>query len=357
MLFMGMSTAYMGLFLGDPEYPDFWSVTNQAHNWLGPNPDDVYYSAPLVGNGVYKISGFRGTVRLVDIQIGSGTFFSRGTGAGTLGPNVGNPDFDHLHFRKDGYFEVVLSQERPPGYKGDWWRLDQKAAYIFVRQISYDWLHEVDGRFAIERLDRAAIKPRSNAQTIEANLRQIARWTENWTKFAADHINNLRAKGLINKLEVFDLSGFGGVTTQRYIEGAFELNPGEALIYETEVPKQCRYWNIQLNDALWSTIEYMNRQTSLNGYTARLDKDGKFRAVISAADPGVPNWLDTAGYATGTLDGRWTKCSSTPTPTLTKIKLADVRKYLPADTPTVSDAERDTAIRLRRQGAQLRRRW
>src|SRR3972149_5182952 len=121
-----------------------------------------------------------------------------------------------------------------------------------------------------------------------------------------------------------------------YIDGLFELNPDEALIYETEVPKQCRYWNIEIIDMLFSVIDYMNRQTSLNGYTARVDKDGKFRAVISATDPGVPNWLDTAGYAKGAMFGRWTECSSYPVPTIKKVKVAEVRQYLPADTPVVT---------------------
>lgn len=107
----------------------------------------------------------------------------------------------------------------------------------------------------------------------------------------------------------------------------------------------------------WTGLDWINRQTSLNGHQARLDKDGKFRAVISATDPGVPNWLYTIGYQQGTFFGRWKECSSTPTPTITKVKLAEVRNYLPADTPIVTAQARDAAIRMRRKGAQLRRRW
>ena len=45
----------------------------------------------------------------------------------------------------------------------------------------------------------------------------------------------------------------------------------------------------------------------------------------------MPNWLDTAGYKQGTIYGRWYDCDSCPTPTLTRVKLADLRKHLPAD--------------------------
>jgi hypothetical protein len=345
----------MALLNADPAHSDFWPIFNQTYNSLAPNPDDAYYGTPLDADGVYKISGFRGTTRIIDFQIGGGTLFPRGTG--TLGRTYANYDIDKLRIKKNGVFEVILSAERPSGYKGDWWKLETGATYMLVRQISYDWLREVDGRFAIERLDRPAIKPRPSAEQLAANLRQIAEWTENWTKFELAWPKNLRAKGFVNKVWVHDLNNYGGLSTQKYIEGLFELQPDEALIYETDVPKQCRYWNLELTDELWVGIDWMNRQSHLNGHMAKLDQDGKFRAVIAGTDPGVPNWLDSAGYAKGMVFGRWTECSSYPQPTITRVKLAEIRKYLPADTPAVTAEERDASIRLRRKGAQLRRRW
>lgn len=358
LVFSGMSAGYMGLLYADPAYPDFWPVFNQAYNFWGLNPDDTYYATPIDPNGTYKISGFRGTVKIVDFGVATGQLIPRGLTA-QLDPVLSSYDLDrdvHIN-KKDGSFETILSAERPKGYKGDWWKLEAKATFLLVRQVSYDWLHEIDGRFAIERLDRPAIKPRPTAQELEANMRSMSEWAENWTKFPLLWVKKFRAKGLVNKVAVSDFTSYGALAKQGYIEGMFELKPDEALIYETEMPKQCRYWNISLTDMLWSLVDYMNRQSSLNGYTARLDKDGKFRAVISATDPGVPNWLDTAGYATGSLFGRWKECSSMPVPVLTKVKLAEVRNYLPADTPIVTAEERDAAIRLRRKGAQLRRRW
>src|SRR3546814_3501739 len=59
---------------------------------------------------------------------------------------------------------------------------------------------------------------------------------------------------------------------------------------------------LSLHDAL--PIYWVNNHSSLNDAQARVDKDGLFRAVISAQDPGVPNWLDTAGNASGAVQGR-----------------------------------------------------
>jgi hypothetical protein len=279
-------------------------------------------------------------------------------GTGGLGPSLVNDDLDKFHIGKDGSFSFIVSRERPAGYKGDWMEMKEKASYFLVRQIADDWLHQVDARFAIERLDRPAIRPRQSAEEIEANLRAIPSWTEKWSAIGPKWVDKYRARGQINKVTIGDVAGEGGLSTQqKYIEGLYELGPDEAVIYETEMPKHCLYWNIQVTDMMWNAVDYMNRQSHLNNYLAKIDKDGKFRAVISATDPGVPNWLDSAGYAKGMLEGRWRECSSYPTPTLTRVKLADLRKYLPADTPVVTAEARDAAIRLRRKGAQLRRRW
>jgi len=64
--------------------------------------------------------------------------------------------------------------------------------------------------------------------------------------------------------------------------------------------------------------------------------DGKLRIVVSARDPGVRNWLDTAGYPRGVVQGRWTGCDSQPIPKVTKVALIDLRKSLPADVARVT---------------------
>ncbi len=117
------------------------------------------------------------------------------------------------------------------------------------------------------------------------------------------------------------------------------------------------YWNFQLNDPYFNAVEYVYRLSSTNGHFARLGSDGKFRAVISLQDPGVPNWLDPAGFKQGTIYGRWYDCDSCPTPTLKRVKFAQVRDHLPADTPTVTPEERAEELRARVRAAQRRRRW
>ncbi len=101
----------------------------------------------------------------------------------------------------------------------------------------------------------------------------------------------------------------------------------------------------------------MNRQSSLNDTQAHIDSDGKFRAVISQRDPGVPNWLDKGDYPWGVIQMRWNRASDYPDPTIKKVLLAEVRDHLPADTPVVTPEQRRESLRARREGAQLRRIW
>jgi hypothetical protein len=64
-----------------------------------------------------------------------------------------------------------------------------------------------------------------------------------------------------------------------------------------------------------------------------------------------------AGYRRGLIQGRWADCDSQPTPSVRKVAVADVRKSLPPETPTVSPAEREKQIRDRRAALQERPLW
>ena len=79
--------------------------------------------------------------------------------------------------------------------------------------------------------------------------------------------------------------------------------------------------------------------------------------VVSARDPGVKNWLDTAGYLRGVVQGRWTGCDSQPIPEVRKMKIGRVRDALPKDVAVVTPRERERIVRERRRALQERRLW
>jgi hypothetical protein len=354
LLAMALAQGYINYVYSDPEHPDWVPAYNTALNLLAPVPDFMYQVSLIQGDGTYRIAGFRGTSQFVDI-----TLFSSLPNLGGSGPVLGRISLDSLNLGKDGSLELVLSPERPQGYTGDWYRLDPRAVRLQVRHASYDWLNEVDARLIIERLDRPVRKPRESTESIGLKLSALSTWTEKSVMWGINQIARQKARGVINRLEPFDFSSVGGYDPkiQAYREGLYDLQDGEALIIETELPEQCRYWSILVTDDQYSTINWMHHQSSLNGHQARVDSDGKFRAVVAPSDPGVPNWLDSGGYRQGAIQLRWNECSSQPVPSVTKVPLANVHKHLAADTPTITPDRREHSLRLRRQGAQLRRRW
>ena len=189
----------------------------------------------------------------------------------------------------------------------------------------------------------------------EERIRHMAAMPAKATKLFYWMQNEVKKAGGVN---VFQPAPIGGaLSKQVYLPAVFEFAEGEALILETDLPEVRPYWNFQLNDPYFNAVEYVYRLSSTNGHFARLSSDGKFRAVISLEDPGVPNWLDPAGYREGTIYGRWYDCDSCPTPTLKRVPFAELRDHLPADTPTVTPAERAEELRARVRACQRRRRW
>ena len=337
----------------DRSQPVFQPEIGLAFNIYQPNADTIYRSAYIDAKGVYRLRGKRGSVLYFKMaELGPDMIRSnKPSGARAY------HDFNDLKLDAQGRFDVIVSAVRPKDHSGDWWELDAGTEKFMIRQVAADWSNEVDPTISIERLDTPAARAPLTAAAMSAQLAELPDMIGNAATFFVDHVEQLREGGYINKLKVFDLSNMTGLVGQFYYEGAYELADDEALIVEAKVPDKCGYWSLILTNDVYETTDWVNHHSSLNHAQAKVDSDGMFRAVIAAQDPGVPNWLDTAGYASGAAQGRWLDCSSQPIPTTRVVKLAQVRKHLAADTATVTPAQREAIIRERRQGFQQRLLW
>ncbi|MGG2005418.1 hypothetical protein [Novosphingobium resinovorum] len=219
----------------------------------------------------------------------------------------------------------------------------------------YHWEREVDPVLSIECLDPVPPKPRLAPEEILRRIGEMAKLPRRKTDLYYPMQNGVKDRVGFNVFEPVRYPG--ALVKQTYWPACFQLEDDEALIIETEIPARAPYWNVQLNDPYFNALEYVYRLSSTNGAMARLSSDGKFRAVIALTDPGVPNWLDPAGYNEGGIYGRWYDCDSEPVPTITRVRLAELRSHLPEDTPVVTPAERSEEIRRRVAACQRRRRW
>lgn len=347
-----LSFAYFMYFHADAEHPDWGPLWNPVYT-LQPNPDDIYVFSPIRGDLTYRVSGNRGTCKIL-------SFTTQAAMSGTVDrmPEYkAHNDYDDtdLGLALGENFEVIFSAERPAGYTGKWAKIDPKANAMYLRYRAYDWANEVDPVLSIECLDPVPPKPRLTPEDILKRIREMAKFPARKTRLYFAMQNGVMERVGWNVFEPIRMPG--ALVKQVYWPANFQFDPDEALIIETELPKRRPYWNIQLNDPYFNALEYVYRLSSTNGAMARVSSDGKFRGVISLTDPGVPNWLDPAGYTEGGIYGRWYDCDSEPLPIIKRVKLAELRDHLPADTPVVTPEQRAEELRTRVRACQRRRRW
>jgi hypothetical protein len=321
---------------GDPDDPRVLWLND---SWGLPNADAVYTTVPLRGDGVYEVTGQRGSVHWLNFQLTAGWF-------GTDQPMrvVSEVSGHEIAVAEDGRFRLVLGG---PEQKSNWLPMAPDASALTIRQFFYDWDGETRAEVAIRRQGGgpgpAPLAPATIAERLDRTASVIEAIAELFPKRAIagrTHMANAFSApaGAGNQL---------GINRNVYSGGHFVLGPDEALVVEV-TPPACIYWGIQLGSFWMEPIDFANHQSSLNGRQAVLDPDGVFRAVVSARDPGVPNWLDTTGLPEGTMLIRWLGCDTGPRPTTRKLPFDEALRALPASTPRVSPDERTAAIERRR---------
>lgn len=335
---------------GDADYPAFLPTIGQVLNVGQPNSDTLYRSARIDPDGVYRLRGKPGSLRMSVI----GQVVPRSAESGSGRTHL---DLSTLAVDSKGNFDVMVSRTRPDGYSGDWWELRPAATRLMLRMVSSDWQGELAPTISIERVDRPMGRPRQTAASLEQRLRALPVGVDFMGLMFVDHVEQLRRQSYINKFKSFDMTSAGGLAGQFYYEGAYELEDDEALVVAVRPPETCEYRSLILTNELYETTDWYNNHSSLNDAQAEVDSDGVLRIVVSARDPGVKNWLDTAGYPKGAIQGRWTNCSSQPIPTIDRVALAGLPKLLPPDTARVTPGERDAIIRSRRAALQFRPHW
>jgi len=332
---------------GDGDAPQFLPSIGQLMNVGQPNADTVYKAATITPNGVYRLTGKKGTVNHAII-------------AQFLPPDAPGerPHLNLANVRTDenGRFDVLVSAEKPEGYEGDWWKLNPATTRLMIREVSADWAHEEEPTLSIERVDIPIGKPRPPAADLERRLRSLPDSIDFIALLFMGHVEEFRDEGYVNRFKTYNV-GNGALEGQFYYNGYYDLADDEALIVESDVPKTCMYRSLILTNETYETTDWYNNHSSLNIAQAAPDSDGKLRIVVSAKDPGVKNWLDTAGYPNGIIQGRWTGCDSQPIPSAIKVKLSELMDHLPADVATVTPEERQDILRERRRALLERRLW
>lgn len=395
----------------DPVRPSFRNALSIFNRSTIDNPDAIYFYAPIDGRESYRIRGrvgdtsaWRGTEppaegRLAPhyliFEVSSGVMAGDSGDLRELTPGVktqcGRLDSSTIEVGEDGCFEILLAPERPAGHRGNFIPTrkvvsrphpfdpevpkERYGSYVSGRQLFYDWAREEAIHLEIEQLgaEGTAREPYGPARAAQELRRagalvkgQMHFWNAFWTILMGTYGHREGGipgvefpRNAFNTINAASGATGGGMSTNLYAGGVFELGPDEALIIENEVRKAPQYLGFQLGNLWGESIEYAHATGSLNGAQCEADPDGVIRLVVAHRDPGVPNWLDTTGQPEGFLSPRWAY-SEQPEPDewpsirAKKVPFDEIRQHLPATTRTVTPEERRRQIHVRERHVQQR---
>ena len=130
-----------------------------------------------------------------------------------------------------------------------------------------------------------------------------------------------------NQLPMFDPQvslAAGGDPNIAYYHSHWEIAQDEALVIEV-MPPECEHWNFQLNNYWMESLDYRYHQIHTNKHLADLEDDDSVRLIVAHKNPGLPNWLETAGHTSGTMCFRWVRAKEHPQPRTRLVKLSSLR--------------------------------
>jgi hypothetical protein len=292
----------LGRFEVDRELPELVPFNGWRQKFFMDNPDFLYWVADIRPDRRYLVRGTRGDAVFLSLTAYAASGIVDASAAARL-------DSDSLAFDDSGRFAVTLSAERPAS--GDWLQLPEAASAVWVRQFYDDVRRDSLGTCAIEPLDGGPPPPFIEPDRFARHLARLGAALAGVANVFGAVERDERPRA--NQVRHWSEMRSGAAFTEpgiHYLRGAWELGPDEALVLDGEsVP--CRYWNVLLYSRFLNSLDYRHRTVSLTGSRIPL-RDGRYRLVLAARDPGVSGWLDTEGRPFGLFVLRWLKPERTP---------------------------------------------
>lgn len=283
------------------------------------NPDAVYQSAFIDGQHRYRLWGNRGTVHYLSMIAYGGDFGAEADRLGRQGRLTGH----ELVTDDDGNFEAMLSADKPPDAQ-NWLQLEAGGAILVIRSFHLDRRTERPATIDIECLDEVdPPAPLSGSDVadalagtfdfIDGTMRRFMGQILEWREHRPNTLdfNNAPRGGM-------------GDDLQKFRHGYFRLEDNEALVIRA-TPPPCFYWNAQVDNLWMESLDYRHHNITVNMHTAVYESDGSVNIVVAHTDPGVGNWLTTAGHRHGGIGLRWNQPEYDVVPDVTVMTLDEVR--------------------------------
>jgi hypothetical protein len=300
----------------DPLAPVLKRVVHETVKMGADNPDNHYQNATISGACEYRITGNRGTV----------SYLAFGTQAGHYGQGGGMPptgfiEASKLALAENGDFTLAVSRDERPG---NWLPMRPETGLLIVRQTFLDRRAERLATLRIERVDGPHRPSPLTPRQVDEGLRSAGTLVAGASLLFAKWARDFQAHS--NTLPRFDQevsNQAGGDPNIAYYHSHWRLGPDEALVIEV-TPPPCEYWNFQLDNYWMESLDYRYFTIHVNKHTAVAGEGGRVRLIVAHRDPGLPNWITTAGHDQGTMCFRWVRAEAHPVPDTRVMKLAEI---------------------------------
>ena len=303
----------------DPRAPVLHRVADETTKLGADNPDNYYQTASVSGAFDYRISGRRNSVAYLGFGTQAGHY---GQGGGM--PPTGHIEASEIEMDDSGCFELILSSTP---HERNWLPMTPDTGTLIVRQTFLDRKTEVPADLHIERINcsedekrPSPLTPKALDEGLVSASTLVAGASLLFAKWARDFQRHS------NRLPMFDpevSNAAGGDPNIAYYHSHWALDADEALLIEA-MPPACEYWNFQLNNYWMESLDYRYHDIHTNKHLAQYEADGSVRLVVAHEDPGLPNWIDTAGHMSGTMCFRWVRAESHPEPRTRVVKQREV---------------------------------
>ncbi|MFO0691781.1 MAG: DUF1214 domain-containing protein [Myxococcota bacterium] len=323
----------------DPARPVFRPTLSAGRRFYGDNPDAIYQSTTIDPTRAWRIrSNLQGAVYTSYTVEGGGSLDERyppGRVVASLNDTAFGLPSDGPPARaadgstpSDGSYELVASVDPAAAAAAGrpWLPLAPDACSIVTRHY-FEGVEPVDRRLSIpieiEALDPADVRTEREASggaeplapvfarddaAVARGIRRVANFVRG---LSLDYGKNGPAIDFASREpnRFGPPSGWSGEPGQGPVDQSnlwapFALGDDEALVLEGRFPR-CRFANLVVWNRHLQTLGRPGTRCSLNRRQTRLEPDGRFRIVVAARDPGLPNWLDTAGEREGVVFVRY----------------------------------------------------
>jgi hypothetical protein len=285
----------------DPLRPTLVELTGPTKRWGGDNSDAHYWYAALDPKRRYRVSGVKRDAVYLSLTVYGGP--DDGRWSNRIVTTVNDRT---IPFARDGSFSLHLGP------------FDDDANALVIRDYLAHPGRDRPTTLAIECVDGPS--SHEPPRPTDAELAQRYRRASNFLRdlLAVFPIPPGEPNTVQPPYPVPEHTYGWAAGDASYAMGAFDLGDDEALVIEGTSPP-CVFWNLCLWNPFLQTFDYRYERTTINGAQCTYEPDGSWRIVVAARDPGVPNWLSTAGHSSGVLWFRWFLPDATPDQPTTKV--------------------------------------